>query len=199
MSQLNNNTNSLTELLNAINSLPSSSSGAVRYDETQLLNGSEKALARKNIYASSAIDEASWEVIQSVTTGETVQSIILDGFSADKILIEVNIPPTGEGSKGVGVISVNGRYILYNAAFTDPSGTRMARVVASIKNGYVHVDYCYSVINSNSMDWRDFLIHKDCALGIAATDIHSVKVNATGTAQLSAGTTVTIKGVRSNA
>ena len=165
----------------------------------QSLTEAQKAQARENIYAGSAVDEAPWEVLKTITADESVQAITLNGFSADKILIEVNIPPTGEGSKGVGVISVNGRYILYNTAFTDPSGTRMARAVASIKNGYVHVDYRYSVIDSSSMDWGDFLIHKDCALGIAATDIHSVKVNATGTARLSAGTTVTIKGVRIDA
>lgn len=151
------------------------------------------------IESSLTVDEAPWEVLKSITTDEIVQAITLDGFSADKILIEVDIPPTGEGARGAGVVAVNGSQILYNEAFTDPSTTRRARIVVSIKNGYLNVDYCYSVMDTNYMDWGEFHIHRTCALGIAATDIHSVMINTTGAALLSAGTAMTIKGVRSNA
>lgn len=146
-----------------------------------------------------SVDEAPWEVLKSITTDEIVQAITLDGFSADKILIEVDVPPTGEGAKDAGVVAVNGSYILYNEAFIEPTTTRRARIAVSIKNGYLNIDYCYSVRDTNLMDWGEFHIHKDCALGIAATDIHSVHVKTTGTALLSAGTAMTIKGVRSNA
>lgn len=175
-----------------------STTNSVQYTE-QFLTDEQQRQSRENIGAGNNLDEKPWEVLKSITTDEIVWAITLDGYSADKILIEVDVPPTGESVKGTGLVSVNGSHILYNEGFTDPSTTRRARIVVSIKNGYLNVDYSYSLRDNNSLDWREFQIRSTCALGIAATDIHSVMINTTGTARLPAGTVMTIKEVRSNA